>query len=119
MTCQASDTPCLIAGDDFFYDVTYTEKDKVTPIDLTGATAKMELRDSVTSAVVEVTLSGGITNPTAGQMRFSLTDSQTATLLPREVAEKTLSSSIKITFSDATEQTILIVNLRVEQAATE
>lgn len=119
MACQASDAPCVIAGDDFFYGVTYTENDKVTPIDLTGATAKMELRESATSATVEVTLSGGITNPAAGQMIFSLTDAQTAALLPREEAAKTYISSVKITFSDATEQTVLIVNLSVDQAATE
>lgn len=119
MTCAANDNPCVIAGDNLFYALTYTESDKITPIDLTGAIAKMDLRESATNAVVVQSMSGGITAPTEGKMEFTLTDSETASLLPRAEASKSFTFSVKITFQDLTEQTILTGLYAFEQAATE
>lgn len=119
MACAASDNPCIIAGDSLFYPLTYTEADKVTPIDLTGATAKMDLRESATNPVVVKSMTGGITVPSEGKMEFTLTDAETAALLPRDQASKAFSFSVKITFQDLTEQTILIGSYTFEQASTE
>jgi hypothetical protein len=119
MTCAAVDSPCVIGGDDWNYYVTYTENDETIPINLTGATATMEMRDAVTDAAIVVTASGGITTATEGKMIFTLTDVQTAGLLPRATDKRTLVFSVKITFSDASEQTILIGTLTLDQAATE
>lgn len=119
MACTASDSPCIIAGDDLIYSLTYTESDKVTPIDLTGATAKMDLRESVTDAVVAQSMSGGIISETEGKMEFSLTDAETAALLPRSEASKAFNFSVKITFQDLSEQTILTGTYTFEQASTE
>lgn len=119
MACAASDTPCVIAGDDFYYDIQYTESDGETPIDLTGATAVMELRDSVTDATIVDTMSGGVSDGESGMMRFTLTATETSALLPRAEASRKLVFSVKITFSDATKYTVLTGVLDVEQAATE
>ncbi len=119
MACVASDNPCVIAGDDLIYALTYTESDKVTPINLTGATAKMDLRESVTNAVVAQSMSGGIISATEGKMEFTLTDAETAALLPRSEVSKNFTFSVKITFQDSSEQTILTGLYSFEQAATE
>lgn len=118
MACIAEDNPCFIAGDDLYYDVQYTDSDEVGK-NLTGATAKMDLREAVTDATVAQAMSGGILTASTGSMRFTLTDAQTATLLPRAETSKTWVFSVKITFSDATEKTILTGALTLHQAATE
>tara|TARA_R110002020_G_scaffold302123_1_gene517528 strand:+ start:35 stop:394 length:360 start_codon:yes stop_codon:yes gene_type:complete len=119
MACVASDNPCVIAGDDLIYALTYTEADKITPIPLTGATAKMDLRESVTDVAVAQSMSGGITSATEGKMEFTLTDVETAALLPRSEVSKNFTFSVKITFQDSSEQTILTGLYSFEQAATE
>ncbi len=119
MACIAQNNPCFIAGDNIYYDLTFTESDKVTPIDLTGAAAKMELRDSVTDASVVQLMSGGIVTPTEGTMRFTLTDTESAALLPRSDTSRALAYSVKLTYSDSTEETIIGGSLTLEQAATE
>ena len=118
MACTGSDSPCAVAGDDFYYDIQFTEEDEITPIDLTGSVALMDLRDSAVSASVVQAMSGGITDAFNGWMRFYLTDAQTAALLDRAEATRTLTFSIKITYSDATKETILIGTLLLEQVAT-
>ena len=117
MACVGEDNPCFIAGDDVYYDVTFTDSDEVAK-DLTGATAVMELRDDVTSATVVDTMNGGIVTPLSGQMRFTLTDTESALLCPRADASKSYKFSVKITYSDATEETILVGTITFEQAAT-
>lgn len=117
MACVGTDSPCVIAGNDFYYPVQFTDSEDI-PRDLTGATAKMELRDNVTDVAAVETMSGGITDPLLGYMLFTLTDDQTEVLLPRAESTKDLVFSIKITYLDLTEQTILTGTLTLEQAAT-
>ena len=118
MPCTAEDNPCFVAGDDLFYDVQLTDSDDVG-IDLTGASAKMDLRDGVTNAAVAQGMTGGIVTALTGSMRFTLTDVETAALLPRADESKSWAFSVKITYSDNTEQTILSGSLKLTQAATE
>lgn len=118
MTCPKNYDFCGVAGDDHALDFTWTENDKVTPIDLTGATSAMDLRDGATNASVAQAMTGGIINATLGQMRFTLTDTETAALLPRAEASKTWVYSVKLTFADATEQTIIYGKYTIEQRAT-
>ncbi|HHZ69603.1 MAG TPA: hypothetical protein EYN54_04820 [Methylococcaceae bacterium] len=118
MACVGTDMPCLIAGDDFYYPVQFTDSSEV-PRDLTGATAKMDLRDEATNSSVVQSMSGGITDPLLGYMLFTLTDGETAALLPRAQASRVLVFSVKLTYSDNTEQTILTGSLNLEQAVTE
>ena len=117
MACVGEDNPCFIAGDDLYYDITFTEVDG-TLKDLTGATAAMDLRDGVTNAAVAQAMTGGIVTPLEGAMRFTLTDVETAALLARTETSASWAFSVKLTYSDATEQTILVGNLTLEQAAT-
>lgn len=119
MACAGTDSPCVIAGDDWNYNLLYTESDETIPIDLTGATVLLQFRDSVTDVAIVETASGGIINAALGQMLFTLTDVQTAALLPRAQESRNLVFSVKVTFSDLTEQTILTGVFSLEQAATE
>ena len=118
MACVGTDSPCFIAGDDLYYPLEFQDSEGAA-YDLTGATAKMDLRDSVTSPSVTQSMTGGITSALLGQMAFTLTDAETAALLPRTEANKSFAFSVKLTYLDSTEQTILTGSLELEQAATE
>ena len=65
----------------FSFQVEYTEEDEVTPIDLTGATAKMQVRDTKGGSKLAVTLtspSGGITiSGPEGIVNIKMTPTQT------------------------------------------
>ena len=117
MACVAEDNPCFIAGDDVYYDLTFTDIDSVAK-DLTGATAVMELKDAATDVSAVDTMNGGIVTPLSGQMRFTLTDTESALLCPRAEPSHAYVFSVKITYSDATEETILVGTVTFEQAAT-
>lgn len=119
MSCAPTDNPCFNAGDDLIYPLQFVENDEVTPKDLTGATAKMDLREAVTDVAVAQAMSGGIIAPLLGQMEFTLTDDQTAALLPRAEVSKSWDFSVKITYQDLSEETILTGKLTLEQVATE
>ena len=118
MACVGTDNPCFIAGDDLLYAIQRTENDKVTPIDLTGATAKMDLKDAVTDVAVVKTMSGGIVDAANGLIHFTLTDDETEALLPRAEVSNSWVFSVKLTYSDASERTILAGTLTLEQVAT-
>ena len=65
----------------FKFEIQYTQNDEVTPIDLLGASAKMQVRDTKGGAKVAFTLtspSGGITidGPT-GTLSITMTPTQT------------------------------------------
>lgn len=65
----------------FKFQVQYTEDDEVTPIDLTGASAKMQVRDTKGGTKLAFTLTsptGGITidGPT-GTLNVTITPTQT------------------------------------------
>jgi len=117
MACVGTDTPCRIAGDDMLYAVQFTDSEGVAR-DLTGATAKMDLKDAATDVAVVQAMTGGIVDAVNGMMNFTLTDIETAALLPRASATRALVFSIKLTYSDASEQTIMTGTLTLEQAAT-
>lgn len=117
MSCIGSDNPCRVAGDDVSYFVQYTDNND-NPIDLTGATAKMDLKDAVTDAAIVKSMNGGITDALNGMMTFTLTDEETNLLLPRAELTKSWVFSVKLTYSDLTEQTILDGTFTLEQKAT-
>ena len=68
----------------FTFQIQYTENDEITPIDLTGASAKMQVRDVKNNSNLAVTLtspSGGITiDPTHGKLTIKMTPTQTSKL---------------------------------------
>lgn len=65
----------------FKFQVQYTEDDEVTPIDLTGATAKMQVRDTKGGSKLAFTLtspSGGISiDGPEGTLSVTITPTQT------------------------------------------
>jgi len=68
----------------FKFEIQYTQDDEVTPIDLTGATAKMQVRDTAGGTKLAFTLTspdGGITidGPT-GTINVIATPTQTSKL---------------------------------------
>jgi hypothetical protein len=117
MGCPKTYDFCGIADDDHAVSFIWTENDG-TPIDLTGAAARMDLRELVTDVAVAQSMSGGITDATNGVIIFTLTDTQTALLLPRAVTSQTWVYSVKLTYADLTEQTIVTGNYKIEQAST-
>jgi hypothetical protein len=65
----------------FKFEIQYTEDDEITPIDLTGASAKMQVRDTKGGSKIAFTLtspSGGISiNEETGTLSISITPTQT------------------------------------------
>lgn len=65
----------------FTFEVQYTEEDEVTPIDLTGATAKMQVRDTKGGSKLAFTLTspnGGIViDGPNGKLTIKITPTQT------------------------------------------
>ena len=65
----------------FRFQVEYTEEDEVTPIDLTGASAKMQVRDTKGGSKLAFSLtspSGGITiDGPNGKLTIKITPTQT------------------------------------------
>ena len=65
----------------FTFQIQYTQEDQVTPIDITGATAKMQVRDTQGGTKLACTLtspSGGITiDGPEGLLTIKMTPTQT------------------------------------------
>lgn len=119
MACAQSVSLCFVAGDTITIDWQYTEQDDLTPIDLTGATAQMQLLDNITDQTEVIDMTGGITDATGGKGRFSLTNVESQSLLPVATgdnpASKKFTSRIKLTYSDTTTKTIAGVDVTIEQ----
>jgi len=118
MACvQFADT-CFTAGDTITLDWQYTTDEGVA-IDLTGATAQMQLLDAITDVAQVIDMTGGITDALSGSGRFSLTKVQSQALLPiveGGPASKKYVSKIRFTYSDTTTATIAGVNVDIQQS---
>ena len=119
MACPASVSLCFVAGDTITIDWQYTEVDGETPIDLTGATAKMQLLDKITDQTQVIDMTGGLTDEPNGIGQFSLTKAQSQSLLPVGTGDNTPNinfvSVIHLEFSDTTTKTIAGVGVTIEQ----
>jgi hypothetical protein len=118
MSCTGTDSPCVVAGDSFSYDSTFKQNDEIEAVNLTGATATMDLRDAVTDAAIVISMSGGIIDAEQGEMQFTLTKTQTAALLVRTLESRSLVFSIRIEYQDLTVETILTGTMTIHQVAT-
>lgn len=116
--CVVSESLCFIAGTDFFFDLQYLEADQITPVDLTGATAVMQLLENTVDADEVLTFNGGITDAPNGLMRFSLTNAETQSVLPLPELKKTFVSDIQLTYTDLTKEVILRTTSTAEQGRT-
>ncbi len=119
MACPDSVSVCFVAGDTITIDFQYTEKDGVTPIDLTGATAQMQLLNAITDENSVKVMTGGLTDPVNGIGQFSLTKVESQALLPigtgGNTADIEFVSTILITFIDTTTKTIAGVDVEIKQ----
>jgi hypothetical protein len=95
----------ITQGDSFILPISYTDSNN-NPIDLTGYTAKIEVRDKPGGKIVCAvgTIGNGITisTPTNGEILINLTPTMTKNfVLPRSAYQ------VQITSSDQTATTIL------------
>lgn len=120
MACPDSVNLCFVAGDTVTIPFSYTEFDGETPIDLTGATAEMQLLNAITDDTPVKVMNGGLTDPANGLGEFTLTKVESQALLPVQpggggAANISFVSVIKITYSDGTTRTIAGVNVEFKQ----
>ena len=119
MACPDSVKLCFVAGDTITIDWQYTEVDGVTPIDLTGATAQMQLLNNITDQNQVIDMTGGITDAPNGLGQFSLTKVESQSLLPVGTGDNpdriNFVSVIKLEFADTTEETIAGVDVEIKQ----
>ena len=118
MSCVEFGNTCFTAGDTITMDWSYTTDEGVA-IDLTGATAQMQLLEAITDVTQFIDMTGGITDAANGTGRFSLTKVQSQTLLPivtGSPASKKYTSKIRFTYADTTTATIAGVNVDIEQS---
>lgn len=118
MACPESVSLCFKAGDTITIDWQYTANDSVTPVDLTGATAEMQLLEKITDAAAFKVMNGGLTDHANGLGQFFLSEVESQALLPvvqDQNISKAFVSVIKITFADTTTKTIAGVNVTIEQ----
>lgn len=119
MACPESVKLCFVAGDTITIDWQYTEVDGVTPIDLTGATAQMQLLSKITDQTQVTDMTGGLTDAANGIGLFSLTNVESQSLLPVGTGDNPekadFTSVIKLTYADTTTQTIAGVDVEIKQ----
>jgi hypothetical protein len=118
MSCVEFGSTCFTAGDTITMDWSYTT-DEGVPVDLTGATAQMQLLEAITDVNQFIDMTGGITDAVNGTGRFSLTKVQSQTLLPiieGGQASKKYTSKIRFTYSDSTTASIAGINVDIEQS---
>lgn len=118
MACVQFGQTCFTAGDTVTIDWQWTT-DEGVPIDLTGATAQMQLLEKITDISQVIDMTGGITNETNGSGTFSLTNTESQTLLPIVAdgpASKQYTSKIRFTYSDTTTQSVAGVTVDIEQS---
>ena len=118
MACVEFANVCYTAGDTITINWQYSDDDGVG-IDLTGATAEMQLLEGITELVKVISMTGGITEPLTGSGVFSLTKTESQSLLPiveGSPALKGYVSKIRLTFSDGTTKSVAGMNVTIEQS---
>ena len=118
MACVNFADTCFTAGDTITIDWQWTTDEGVA-IDLTGATAAMQLLNAINDTANVVAMTGGITDATNGSGAFTLTNTQSQALLPivaDGAASADFVSKIRFTYSDATTETVAGVNVSIEQS---
>lgn len=117
MACVTFEDTCFTAGDTITIDWQYTENDG-TPIDLTGVVAQMQLLENITDVTQSIDMTGGITDAESGSGTFSLTATQSQSLLPivsGGESSKDYVSKIRFTDGDIV-KSIAGLNVEIEQS---
>lgn len=71
-------------GDDYELVFRLKNKGTGTPVNLTGAVPKSDIKQSASDNTVKISFTAALVNPTDGTVRLSLTGAQTATLAAGE-----------------------------------
>jgi len=82
MACVQREKLCISQGSDYDHTFVYTEKDGVTPIDITGFTVRMKFKPDYDDDTIlyEATSAGGeftIPNGTDGEIELSIANTVT------------------------------------------
>jgi len=109
------------AGDTINIDFQYFEDDGETVIDLTGASAQMQLLSALGNVAQFDDFNGGITDAVNGKGTFGLTAVESQALLPLPITgdEPTITtfiSKMRFTFADTTVKTVAGLNVSIEQS---
>ena len=107
MACVNFVNLCHIAGTNVYVDFQYTDEDG-NPIDITGVTAQFQYLDSASDAASVIDLSGGVTDGPNGLGRFTLTPTQSQSLIPlgTEPTTKIYQSHLFFQYPDTTKQVV-------------
>ena len=93
----------IIQGADYGYDLEVSEivapATTATPVNLTGATFRAQLRRTPASSEVLATFTPSITAPTLGKVSFSL-DSSVTSLIPATPCDSGWSHDVFVTLAD-------------------
>lgn len=100
-------------GESFSQVITWQTGSSLVPVNLTGMTAKMQIRDSADNALLTLTETAGITlGGAAGTIVITLTEEQTTALLipiarydlflygSSDYKKKLLKGTVTVTFSE-------------------
>ena len=123
MACVEIDSGCITQGDDWYYDWTATEDglfdeetgNPTAPKNLTGATITLSFKDTIDGAIV-VTPTIAITDAENGRVRFSLTDTQTESLITSGQGSRVLTGQVLVTFQDGTKETFYTLALTIHES---
>ena len=101
-TTPSTDFEPIIQGADYAYDLEVSEivspATTATPVNLTGATFRAQLRRTPASSEVLATFTPSLTAPTLGKVSFSLDDSVTA-LIPSTPCDSGWSHDVFVTLA--------------------
>ena len=102
-TTPSTDFEPIIQGADYAYDLEVLEivapATTATPVNLTGATFRAQLRRTPASSEVLAAFTASLTAPTQGKVSFSLDDSVTA-LIPATACDSGWSHDVFATLAD-------------------
>jgi hypothetical protein len=101
-TTPSTDFEPIIQGADYAYDLEVSEivspATTATPVNLTGATFRAQLRRTPASSEVLASFTPSLTAPTQGKVSFSLDDSVTASI-PATACDSGWSHDVFVTLS--------------------
>lgn len=123
MACTDTLNTCITQGTDWRLDVTITEDGNIdpntgqptNPKNLTGATIELTLKEAKTGSVI-ATPTVDIFDAENGRVSFTLTDTQTESLISGGDEEIELFGAPKVTYQDGSIAEIFILNAEVHES---
>lgn len=122
MPAQTLALPVIEVGATYKFSFTYKNKTTNTPVDLTGVTAKMQIRKAYTDAayLLELSTENGrisIDIPT-GRFSFLVTDEVTSTLIPDIMPKQKCVYDLELYWPNGEVQRLLEGTVQVKMEVT-